>query len=317
MRVVVLDDYGGVFERSAACAKLRERGHEVQCGQEAHRSEALINFAAGAEAVLLTQQRTPFPQAVIEGLTDLQWLLNTGRNLGHVDDKACEERKVQIVTSGGGSPEPAAEMTWALIMASARRVVENNESLRAGRWIASAGTTLHGKTLGIYGLGSIGSIVARVGAAFSMRVLCFGREGGSTAKEAEAKGYEFAQSREAFFKEADVLSIHLKSTPETKGSVTSADLEQMKPSAILVNTSRAALIEPGALVTALKADCPRPGFAALDVFDEEPLPPEDELLKLPNVLLTPHIGYVTTENMEQYYDSLVDEFLKRVGGSPQ
>lgn len=157
-------------------------------------------------------------------------------------------------------------------------------------------------------------MVAKVGAAFGMRILCYGRPGGASATAAVEAGYELAGSREALFGEADVLSIHLKSTPETAGCITAADLALMKPSALLVNTARAALIERGTLVSALQAG--RPGYAALDVFDEEPLPESDPLLALPNVLLTPHLGYVTQENMEDYYHGVVSEFLRQLSQMP-
>lgn len=308
MRILALDDYGNVFLKSKACGRLRAAGHEVHGEPQALRGSALISAAASAEALLLTQQRTPLSQSLLLQLPKLRYILNTGRNAAHVDAEALRERDIQLVLAGGGNPHPAAEMTWALIFAAARRLVENVQSCRSGQWQSQSGWSLHGKTLGLYGLGNIGSIVASVGRALGMQVLCHGRAGGASEQEALAKGYEFV-TKDALFQRSDVLSLHLKYSAETHGTVTRSDLASMKPTALFVNTARAGLVEQGALLSSLQAG--QPGFAALDVFDQEPLELEEPLLKLSNVLCTPHLGYVTEENMEDYYDGVVTAFLEK------
>lgn len=312
MMVVALDDYGSAFFKSKACEKLRAAGLQVHSEPQALRNGALVSAAASADVLLLTQQRTPLSSSLLSQLPKLQYILNTGRNTGHIDVEACNERGIQLVLAGGGNPHPAAEMTWALIFSAARKVVENVQSCRSGHWQSQSGWSLHGKTLGLYGLGNIGSIVASVGKALGMQILCHGRAGGASEQEALAQGYEFV-TKDALFQRSDVLSLHLKYSKETHGIVTRHDLAVMKPTALFVNTARAGLVEQGALLTSLQAG--QPGFAALDVFEEEPLGLEEPLLKLPNVLCTPHLGYVTQENMEEYYDGVVSAFMQKVQGS--
>jgi len=308
MRILALDDYGSTFLKSKACKRLIAAGHEVCSEPRALRNEALTSAAANAEVLLLTQQRTPLPRPVLSQLPRLKYILNTGRNVGHVDMEVCSERGIQVVLAGGGNPHPAAELTWGLIFAAARRIVENVQSCRSGQWQSHTGMSLHGKTLGLYGLGNIGSIVASVGKALGMQVVCYGRAGGASEKEALTKGYEFV-ARDALFQRSDVLSLHLKYSKDTHGTVTAQDLALMKPTALFVNTARAGLLEQGALLAALQAG--RPGFAALDVFEEEPLQLDDPWLEMSNVICTPHLGYVTEDNMEDYYAGLIATFLEK------
>ena len=266
-----------------------------------------------AEAVVLTQQRSRFPRAAIERLPKLKLISQTGRATAHIDVAACTERGIVVSAGGAGNPHATAELTWALILAALRHIPYEVRRLREGHWQSTLGIAVQHKTLGIYALGRIGSIVARVGQTFGARALCWGREG-STARAREA-GYEVAKSREAFFAGADILGLHLPLNKETQGIVTAADLALMKPSALLANTSRAGLIAQGALVNALKAG--RPGMAAVDVYEDEPvLGAAHPLLKMDNVICTPHLGYVEKDTYEDYYGVVVDQIVAYAAGNP-
>lgn len=311
MRVAVLDDYAGAFARLPAARRLE--GHDVVAFTDSVRGEALAERLDGFDAVILLQQRTPVPRDVVERLTTVRLLSQTGRNTSHLDVAACVERGITVSAGGAGGPQATAELTWALILAALRHVPAEVQRLRAGQWQASVGTGLHAKTLGVYGFGRIGSLVAEVGRAFGMRVLVWGREG-SLARATEA-GYAAAASRAAFFAECDVLSVHLPLVSETTGIVTAADLALMRPDALFVNTSRASIVAPGALASALEAG--RPGRAAVDVFEVEPvLDAADPLLALPNLTATPHLGYVEWDVLERLYDAAVDQVLAFEAGAP-
>lgn len=312
MRIAVLDDYAGAFRTAPSFARLA--GHEVTVFADtvkdpAALAERLRNF----DALVLTQQRSPLPAAVVEALPELRFVSQTGRNTGHLAIEACTSRGVLVSAGGAGGPEATGELAWALILASLRHIPEEERRLRDGQWQGSVGTGLKGKVLGIYAYGRIGAMVARVGAAFGMRVVCWGREG-STERACTA-GYEVAGSREAFFAMADVLSLHIALNDATRGIVGPADLALMKPSALLVNTSRAQIIAPGALLDALQQG--RPGFAAVDVFEDEPvLGAAHPLIGLPNVLCTPHLGYAERGVYDALYDTAVDQLLAFAAGAP-
>ncbi|MFC4169548.1 D-2-hydroxyacid dehydrogenase family protein [Teichococcus aestuarii] len=312
MRIAILDDYPRAFAGLRCAAKLR--GHELAVFHDAPRdAAALAARLAGAEAVLLTQQRTALPRALLERLPALRLISQTGRNVDHIDLAACRALSITVCAGGGGGVEATAELTWALILAALRHIPEEAQRLRDGQWQGSLGTGLSGRVLGLYGLGRIGGRVARVGEAFGMRILCWGREG--TRERARAAGHAFAESREAFFAESDVLSLHIRLTPETQGVVTAADLARMKPRALLVNTSRAQIIAAGALEAALRQG--RPGRAAVDVYEEEPvLGGRHPLLALPNALCTPHLGYVEEATYEALYDTAVEQILAFAAGRP-
>ena len=312
MKIAVIDDYQNAFRTLKSYAKLS--GHEFIVYNDTEKDPArLADRLKDADVVILTQQRSRFPRAVIERLPKLKLISQTGRNAAHIDLEACTERGVVVSAGGTGRSSATAELTWALILASLRHIPHEVRQLKEGRWQSTLGVDIYGKTLGIYALGKIGSIVANVGQAFGARVLCWGREG-STARAREA-GYEVAKSREAFFAEADILCIHLPLNKETRGIVTRDDLARMKPSALLVNPSRAGLIAEGALVEALKAG--RPGFAAVDVYEDEPVVGATHpLLKMENATCTPHLGYVTDETYENYYGLVIDEILAFAAGKP-
>jgi D-3-phosphoglycerate dehydrogenase len=290
------------------------KGHEVAVYHDSVKDPAkLAERLNGAHAVILLQQRTPFPRAAAERVTSLKLISQTGRNVGHIDVAACTEKGILVCGAGAGVPNHTAELTWGLIFSVLRHIPEEVQRLKAGRWQTTIGTTVVGRTLGVYAYGRIGSIVANVGRAFGMRVVCWGREG-STAK-ARADGFEVAASREAFFETADIVTLHIPLNKETRGIVKHSDLARMKPAALIVNTSRGPIIEEGALVRALKER--RPGFGAVDVYDDEPvLNGNHPLLKMDNVVCTPHLGYVDRDTYEKYYGAAVDSILAYAEGKP-
>ncbi|PWC29019.1 D-2-hydroxyacid dehydrogenase family protein [Teichococcus aestuarii] len=312
MRIAIIDDYSRAFANLRCAAKLG--GHRLDIFHDAPRdADELAARLAEAEAVLLTQQRTALPRAILERLPRLRLISQTGRNVDHIDIAACRALGITVCAGGGGGVEATAELTWALILAALRHIPEEVQRLRSGQWQGSLGTGVSGRVLGLYGLGRIGGRVARVGEAFGMRILCWGREG--TWERAAAAGYAVADSRERFFAESDVLSLHIRLTPDTRGVVTAADLARMKPGALLVNTSRAPIIEAGALEAALRQG--RPGRAAVDVYEEEPvLGGRHPLLALPNALCTPHLGYVEEATYETLYDTAVEQILAFEAGRP-
>ena len=312
MKVAIIDDYQDAVRTLNCFAKLR--GHEVTAFNDPQSDPAIIaERLKGFDAVLLTQQRTRFTRAMVEMLPALKLISQTGPNTAHIDVAACTERGVTVSAGGAGLPSATAELTWGLIIGALRHIPFEAAQLRAGHWQTTLGTGLLGKTLGIYAFGRIGSIVAAVGRAFGMHVVCLGR--GASMERARAAGFAAAASRESFFEAADVLSLHLPLNAETRGIVTAADLARMKPSALLVNTSRAPLIEKTVLAAALKNR--RPGFAAVDVFEEEPLLGANHpLLKMDNTLCTPHLGYVARENYESYYGTAIEQIVAYAQGKP-
>ncbi|MEP9377241.1 D-2-hydroxyacid dehydrogenase family protein [Aquabacter sp. CN5-332] len=312
MRIAVIDDYQDAF-RTLDCAA-RLKGQDVTVFQAPATSEAaLVKMLKGFEAVILLQQRTAMPRRVLEALPDLKLISQTGRSTGHIDVAACTEVGIAVSSGGGGGPTATAELAWGLILSVARHIPAEVAALKAGRWQTTLGTGLSGKTLGIYAFGRIGSIMANVGKAFGMKVVCWGRAGSlSRAKEA---GFDAAHSREAFFSLSDVVSLHLPLNTETRGIVTASDLALMKPDAILINTSRAPIIEDGALVAALRQG--RPGRAGIDVYEAEPVLGGDHpLLSMSNVVCTPHLGYVERATYEALYSTAIDQIEAFAAGAP-
>jgi D-3-phosphoglycerate dehydrogenase len=313
MKIAVIDDYQDAFRKVKAFAKLN--GHEFVVYTDSEKDPVkLAKRFEGCEVVVLTQQRTFMPRAVIEKLpASVKLLAQTGRNVPHIDAAACTERGIMIAASGGGNSSPTVELTWALILASVRNLPTEVNNMQQGRWQSTAGIGLQGKTLGVYAYGKIGSGVAKVGKAFGMNVVCWGRE--ASVARARADGFGVATSREAFFAESDIVTLHLPLNKDTRGLITAADLALMKSTARIVNSSRAPLIAEGALVDALKKG--RPGFAAIDVYESEPvLNREHPLVSMPNVICTPHLGYVTWETYELYYAAVVDNIVAYAAGSP-
>ncbi len=312
MKITVIDDYQDAFRKMSGFAKLA--GHEIAIYNDTVAEPARLAERLGdAECVVLTQQRSWFRRPLLERLPNLRLLSQTGRVTAHIDLKACTERGVMVCAGGKGRPHSTAELAWALILAALRHVPREVQGLREGRWQSTLGVDIYGKTLGIYALGGIGAIVANIGRAFGARILCWGR--GASLERARSAGYDVAASREEFFADSDILSLHLPMVRETRGIITRADLAGMKPTALLVNTSRAKLIEDGALVEALQAG--RPGRAAVDVYEDEPIVNADHpLLKLDNALCTPHLGFVTAETYEIHYGLAVEQILAYLAGAP-
>ena len=312
MKIAVIDDYQDAFRTLKCYAKLK--GHDVIVYNDTEKDPArLAARLKDVEAVLLTQQRSRFPSAVIERLPNLKLISQTGRATAHIDIDACTRHGIIVSAGGAGRPHTTAELTWGLILAALRHIPYEVSRLKAGHWQSTIGTAVQGKSLGIYAFGKIGSMVATVGRAFGAHVVCWGREG-STAR-ARAAGYEIAVSRESFFAESDIVSLHLPLTKETRGIVTRKDLDVMRPTALIVNTSRAGLIAEGALADALRAG--RPGFAAVDVFEDEPvIGAAHPLLKMDNAICTPHLGYVESDSYESYYDAAVEQIVAYTAGKP-
>ena len=309
MKVVVSDDYQGAVATLDCFSRLD--GHDVTIYRDTVTDvTALADRFAGAEALVLIRERTRISRDLVERLPALRLIAQTGRGIPHIDLDSCTEHGVAVCV-GGGSPIAPAELTWGLILASVRHIPRESSTVRSGGWQTTIGSELHGKTLGIYGYGGIGALVARYGRAFGMRVVASGREG--SAARASADGVETVP-RDALFRNSDVLSLHLKLTDETRGVVTAADLASMKPSALLVNTARSGLIELGALADGLERG--RPGLAAVDVFDEEPVPEGDPLVARENALCTPHIGYVTRESYELFFGQAFDHVNAFASGAP-
>jgi len=315
MKIAVIHDYANALRGTRAYARLS--GHEVVVHTDAYTDPArVVEQVAGCEALLLTQQRVRMTRQIIERLPGLRFISQTGRNVNHLDVAACTEHGIVVSAGGGEGGTPystTGELAWGLIIASLRHLPYEVERLKQGYWHSTAGTRLYGRTLGVYAFGHIGAAVARVGRAFGMNVVCWGREG--SIARARAEGFEIAASREAFFETADVISLHLPGNKDTRGIVTAADLARMKPTALLVNTSRAPIIAEGALVAALEKG--RPGFAAVDVYEEEPVVgAKHPLLKMKNALCTPHLGYDVEDNYERMYAQAIERLLAYAGGKP-
>lgn len=322
MNIIILDDY-------------QDAVRKLQCAQrpELQNAKVFTNTVKGigqlavrlkdAEILVLIRERTHFPKALLEKLPRLKLIAQTGRVGPHIDVETCTRLGI-AVAEGVGSPVAPAELTWSLIMASMRRLPQYIGNLKHGAWQQSGlkagsmppnfglGLTLSGRTLGLWGYGRIGRLVAGYGRAFGMKVQVWGSE--ASRQRAVADGFEAAASREAFFTDADVLSLHLRLTPETRGLVTMDDLSRMKPTALLVNTSRAELIGDNLLVTALNRG--RPGMAAVDVFESEPILQGHPLLRLENAVCTPHIGYVELDSYENYFKAVFDNVTAYLAGQP-
>jgi D-3-phosphoglycerate dehydrogenase / 2-oxoglutarate reductase len=313
MMVSVLDDWFDTVRTLRCFAKLAD--HDVTIWNEhVQDTDVLAHRLRDTEALVLIRERTQIRTPLLERLPKLK-LISQRSVYPHIDVDTCTRRSV-VVSSSQHADTPSyatAELTWGLILAAMRQIPQQMASLKAGNWQCGVGTSIGGKTLGVYGYGRIGKVIAGYGRAFNMNVLVWART--ATLPQARADGYETAPSKEAFFGRCDVISIHMRSVPATRGIVTAADLARMQPTALLVNTSRAALIEPDALVAALRAG--RPGMAAVDVFEDEPLRDTSHpLLNMPNVVCTPHIGYVSRDEYEIQFTDIFDQINAYAAGSP-
>ncbi|WP_296507589.1 D-2-hydroxyacid dehydrogenase family protein [Rhodoferax sp.] len=322
MNIVILDDYQDAVRKLDCASKL-----------DAYQAKVYTNTVKGigqlsvrlkdADVIVLVRERTHISRALIEKLPRLKLIAQTGKVGAHIDVQACTEKGI-AVSEGVGSPIAPAELTWALIMASMRRLPQYIGNLKHGAWQQSGlkagsmppnfglGNVLRGKTLGIWGYGRIGKLVAGFGSAFGMQVIVWG--GLASREKAVEDGYQAASDRESFFSGSDVLSVHLRLTDGTRGIVTATDLALMKPTSLFVNTSRAELLEADALIGALNRG--RPGLAAIDVFEAEPILQGHALLRLENCICTPHIGYVEQESYEMYFGAAFDNVVNYIKGTP-
>jgi D-3-phosphoglycerate dehydrogenase len=309
MRIVIPDDYQDCVRSLDCFARLA--GHEVRVFHDTVTGiDALAERFADADAIVLTRERTRIDAALLERLPRLRIISQTGKLAGHVDLRACAARGV-VVTEGSGAGSATAELAWTLALASRRFLVQEAIGMRQGLWQRHLGQQLGGQRLGVWSYGRIGRQVAGFGKAFGMRVWVWGRQGSTDM--ARRDGVEVAPSREAFFEDSDIISLHVRLNPETIGLVAACDLDRMKTTALLVNTSRAELIEPHALEQALVRG--RPGFAAVDVYEQEPvMHPGHPLAALPNALCTPHIGYVERDNYERYFGIAFDNINRFADG---
>lgn len=313
MKIAILDDYHDTLRTLACYAKLA--GHDVKIWNDhVQDGDVLAERLKETEALVLIRERTQIRAPLLDRLDKLK-LISQRSVYPHIDIDACTRRGV-IVSSSQHADTPAyaaAELTWGLVLAAMRQIPQQMAALKAGDWQIGVGHSLRGKTFGIFGYGRIGAVVAGYAKAFGMNVLVWARL--ASLARAQRDGYEVAVSRQAFFERCDVISLHMRLVDATRGIVTGSDLAHMKPTALLVNTSRAGLIERGALVSALKAG--RPDMAAVDVYEEEPvLNASHPLLEMDNVVCTPHIGYVTRDEYEIQFSDIFEQIVAYAAGRP-
>jgi D-3-phosphoglycerate dehydrogenase / 2-oxoglutarate reductase len=313
MKIAILDDYHDTIRTLGCFSSLAD--HDVTVWNDhVQDDDVLAARLKDTEALVLIRERTKIREPLLVQLKKLK-LISQRSVYPHIDIAACTRLGVVVSSSQHpGTPSyAAAELTWGLVIAAMREIPQQMAALKAGRWQIGVGRSLHHKTLGIYGYGRIGRVVAGYGRAFGMRVVVWARE--PALAQAASEGYERAASKAAFFADCDVISLHMRLVDATRGIVKAGDLARMKPTALLVNTSRAPLIEPGALVAALRAG--RPGMAAVDVFEDEPVyDTAHPLLKMDNVVCTPHIGYVSHDEYEVQFIEIFDQILAFAAGTP-
>lgn len=312
LRISIIDDYQDVVRTLVCFAKLQD--HDVRIWNDAVADvDVLSKRLADADVLVLMRERTKIDDNLLGRLPNLKLISQNG-HVPHIDLKACTARGVLVCSALMPRPSyPTVELTWGLIIATMRYIPYENTALRAGKWQSTIGLGLRGRILGIYGYGKLGSMVAKIGVAFGMELLIWGRQG--SLDRAKADGLAVAASKREFFERSDVVSLHLRLNADTTGIIGPDDLAAMKPTALLVNTSRAELIQSGALVAALRGG--RPGQAAIDVYEHEPLTDaSDPLLQLPNGLCTPHLGYVERDNYEFAYGNAFDQIVTFAQGAP-
>ncbi len=311
MKIAILDDYQDVV-KTLACFEMLD-GHDVRILNDTEKDPVLLAARLReVEALVLIRERTPITASLLKQLPNLKLISQTGKIAGHLDLEACTNFKV-AVAEGVGSPVAPAELTWLLIMNTLRKLPDAISAMKAGNWQTNIGTSVYGKTIGIWGYGKIGKLVANYAKAFGAMVLVWGSE--QSRANAIADGFEAAPGKADFFSESDVVTLHLRLNEHTAGIVKAGDLSLMKPTAVLINTARAELIENGALLNCLKAG--RPGFAGIDVYENEPVKNANfELLKLPNVVCTPHLGYVEQNSYELYFGKAFENVVNYSKGKP-
>jgi phosphoglycerate dehydrogenase-like enzyme len=314
MRLSILDDYQGVAFAMADWSPVRDQGVEIAVERHPFADEDAVVRALGqSELVAAMRERTPFPSAVVDRLPKLRLLITTGMRNAAFDMAALKARGVTVCGTGGpgGGNEDTAELAWGLILGAARRIAEDHQFMRQGGWQTRIGHRIAGKTLGLLGLGRLGGAVARVGLAFGMKAIAWSQN--LTAERAASQGVERVEKDE-LFRRSDILSVHLVLSPRSRGLVGAREVALMKPSAILVNTSRGPICDTEAIIAALNER--RLAYAGFDVYDKEPLPIGHPLRTAPNVILTPHIGYVTEENYRSSYPQIVEDVVAFLDGKP-
>lgn len=314
MRLSILDDYQGIALSMADWSGVRARGLEIAVERFPFADQDdVVRSLADSEIVCAMRERTAFPRAIVERLPKLKLLITTGMRNASFDMAALKDAGVTVCGTGGpgGGNEDTAELAWGLILGAARRIAEDHAFMRQGGWQTRVGHRVAGKTLGLLGLGRLGSAVARVGLAFGMKAVAWSQN--LTADKASEQGVERVEKDE-LFRRSDILSVHLVLSPRSRGLVGAREIGLMKPSAILVNTSRGPICDTTAIIAALKEG--RLAYAGLDVYDQEPLPIDHPLRSAPNVILTPHIGYVTEENYRSSYPQIVENVLGFLDGKP-
>ena len=313
MKISILDDFDDTLRTLDCFGKLK--GHEIEVWNDhVQNVDTLDHRLEDTDALVLIRERTRICAPLLDRLDKLK-LISQRSVYPHIDIAACTRLGIVVSSSQHpGTPSYAtAELTWGLVLAAMRQIPQQVAALKAGTWQCGVGRTLRDRTMGIFGYGRIGSVVAGYGKAVGMKVVVWARE--ASLERAQADGYTPAISKDSFFEECDVISLHMRLVEATRGIVTADDLARMQPTALIVNTSRAALIEPGALVNALRAG--RPGMAAIDVYEEEPiLEGRHPLLAMPNVVCTPHIGYVTREEYEIQFSDIFDQITAYCAGRP-
>ncbi len=303
MKIVIPDDYQDMVDRLECFALIRQ--HDVVRYREPARDlSELVTRLADAEVVVAIRERVEFSRALLARLPKLKLIALVGRNSRTIDFAACTELGIPVATGTSNSPVAPAELALALILASRRNVAIEAERMKHGEWPCTLSHRLRGSTLGIFGLGAIGQLVAEGGRGLGMEILVWGRK--SSLERAAAAGYARAASKEALFERSDVLSLHVRLTRDTHGIVGGDDLDCMKPTALIVNTARAELIAPDALLAALRKG--RPGYAAVDVYEHEPVT-EHPFLSMPNVLCTPHLGWAEWGNFELYFRETFEQIV--------
>jgi len=310
MRLSILDDYQGVALEMADWSRLRGKVDIVVERKPFADEDEAARALAGSEIVAAMRERTPFQRSLVERLPNLKRLNTTGMRNASFDLAALRDRGVVVCGTEGGGLD-TAELTWGLIIGAARRIAEDHRSMRDGLWQIRIGNRLEGKTLGILGLGRLGSAVARVGLAFDMKVIAWSQN--LTSERAAAVGVERVD-KETLLRQSDILTVHVVLSPRSRGLIGRNDIALMKRTAILVNTSRGPIVDVDAAIEALEAG--RLGYAAFDVYDREPLLADHPLRRTPNVLLTPHIGYVTEENYRSSYPQIVENVVAFLDGNP-
>ena len=312
MHIVIPDDYQDVVDR-LECFELIRHHDVTRYREPASGLDELVSRLQDADIVVSIRERVAFSRPLLQRLPKLKLIALVGRNSHVLDFAACTELGIPVATGKSNSPVAPAELTVALMLAARRNVALEAERMKRGDWPCTLSYRLRGSTLGIYGLGAIGRLVAEAGRGLGMEVLVFGRQ--SSAEKARAAGYAVADSKADFFARSDVLSLHVRLLPETHGLVTAEDLARMKPTALLVNTARAELIAPGALLEGLRKG--RPGFAAVDVYEEEPITGGNHpFLAMPNVLCTPHLGWAEWPNFELYFRETFEQIVAYEKGEP-